>query len=268
MVFIYVLKLVNNKYYIGKTTNPRFRLGSHFNKETTSWVTKYHAEQIIELVPDCDDYDEDKFTIKYMKKYGISNVRGGSFCEIILSRDNYSTLQKMIKGSEDKCYTCGKSGHYASACFEILEEVWECEYCGKEFDSERGTKMHETKWCKSNPCKGGYNTSSINVGSIVIINGIKSRPEINGEIVRVLKQHGERWVVVGNFGTMVSKQLALKPIMLSLVSKRMGTTYANKYDNVCYKCGRYGHYANSCYTKRDVVGNALDMLKWFQLQFK
>ena len=31
MVFIYILELENKKYYIGKTTNPQFRIESHFN---------------------------------------------------------------------------------------------------------------------------------------------------------------------------------------------------------------------------------------------
>ena len=30
MVFIYVLRLTNGKYYVGKTTNPEFRLETHF----------------------------------------------------------------------------------------------------------------------------------------------------------------------------------------------------------------------------------------------
>ena len=33
MVFIYTLKLDSNKYYIGKTYDPNFRLESHFNSE-------------------------------------------------------------------------------------------------------------------------------------------------------------------------------------------------------------------------------------------
>ena len=31
MIYIYVLELENKKYYVGKTTNPDFRLEQHFN---------------------------------------------------------------------------------------------------------------------------------------------------------------------------------------------------------------------------------------------
>jgi len=31
MVYIYILELENYKYYVGKTTNPNFRIDSHFN---------------------------------------------------------------------------------------------------------------------------------------------------------------------------------------------------------------------------------------------
>ncbi len=38
MVYIYILKLENNKYYVGKTTNPEFRVNSHFKNEGSSWT--------------------------------------------------------------------------------------------------------------------------------------------------------------------------------------------------------------------------------------
>jgi len=41
MVFIYILKLEDNKYYIGKTDNPEFRLDAHFNYAGSSWTKKY-----------------------------------------------------------------------------------------------------------------------------------------------------------------------------------------------------------------------------------
>ena len=41
MVYIYILKLKNNKYYVGKTSNPKFRLESHFNSNGSVWTMKY-----------------------------------------------------------------------------------------------------------------------------------------------------------------------------------------------------------------------------------
>ena len=40
MVNIYILQLENNKYYIGKTTQPEIRLESHFNSNGSSWTIK------------------------------------------------------------------------------------------------------------------------------------------------------------------------------------------------------------------------------------
>ena len=41
MVYIYVLKLRNNKYYVGKTNNPQFLLESHFNLNGSEWTKIY-----------------------------------------------------------------------------------------------------------------------------------------------------------------------------------------------------------------------------------
>ena len=76
MVTIYILQLQDNKYYIGKTTQPEIRLESHFNSNGSSWTKKYKPIKVIDLIHDCDDFDEDKYTLKYMQKYGINNVRG------------------------------------------------------------------------------------------------------------------------------------------------------------------------------------------------
>ena len=115
MVCIYILELQSGKYYVGKTINPKFRLDQHFNSNGSVWTQKYKPIKIIELISHCDDYDEDKYTLKYMAKYGIDNVRGGAFCQVKLSRENIITIQKMINGSEDKCYICGKK-HFVDKC--------------------------------------------------------------------------------------------------------------------------------------------------------
>ena len=41
---------------------------------------------MIEILSNCDDYDEDKITRQYMDKYGINNVRGGSVVSVNLDK--------------------------------------------------------------------------------------------------------------------------------------------------------------------------------------
>jgi predicted GIY-YIG superfamily endonuclease len=106
MVFIYILQLENKKYYVGKTLNPGFRLEQHFNSSGSQWTKKYKPLKVLEIIPNCDNFDEDKYTLKFMEKYGINNVRGGTFCELKLNKDNKTIIKKMLKGAMDKCYIC------------------------------------------------------------------------------------------------------------------------------------------------------------------
>ena len=118
MVFIYILQLELNKYYIGKTNNPDIRLDSHFNSNGSEWTKIYKPIKVYELISDCDSYDEDKYTLKYMEKEGIDNVRGGSFCQIELSDEQIKLINQMIKGASDKCFNCGESDHFIKDCIE------------------------------------------------------------------------------------------------------------------------------------------------------
>ena len=118
MVFIYILLLELNKYYIGKTNNPDIRLDSHFNSNGSEWTKIYKPIKVYELISDCDSYDEDKYTLKYMEKEGIDNVRGGSFSQIKLSDEQIKLINQMIKGASDKCFNCGESGHFIKDCIE------------------------------------------------------------------------------------------------------------------------------------------------------
>tara|TARA_Y100000389_G_scaffold204202_2_gene255561 strand:+ start:14946 stop:15833 length:888 start_codon:yes stop_codon:yes gene_type:complete len=119
-VYIYILELEQGKYYIGKTSNPQFRLNTHFKSSDTSWTTEYKPCRIEKLIPDCDSYDEDKYTLKYMSMHGIDNVRGGSFCQIDLSPEQINQIKNMIKGAENKCYNCGSNSHFAKDCLKSI----------------------------------------------------------------------------------------------------------------------------------------------------
>ena len=121
----------------------------------SEWTKIYKPLRVIEVKPNCDVYDEDKITIQYMDKYGINNVRGGSFVSVKLDKSTIDTLKKMSNGTNNQCFICGKAEHFAKECQEnecwetdSNEEVWVCEYCGKEFIEENKCEYHE-KYCNS-----------------------------------------------------------------------------------------------------------------------
>src|SRR5437660_711566 len=102
MVFIYILKLQSGKYYVGKTNDPSRRIEDH-NVKGSEWTKKYKPVRLIELLSNCDNFDEDKYTLKYMARHGIDNVRGGTFCKITIPSMHTEVIREMIIGATDRC---------------------------------------------------------------------------------------------------------------------------------------------------------------------
>lgn len=122
MVYIYILKLLAGKYYVGKTNDPQTRIMEHFNGRGSAWTSKYRPTHVYDIVSNCDHYDEDKYTVKMMATYGIQNVRGGSFVKINLDQNDINTITKMINSGQNKCFQCGNRGHFFNNCHK-------CEVC-------------------------------------------------------------------------------------------------------------------------------------------
>ena len=115
-VSIYILELADGKYYIGESFNPQKRISGHFNGTGSAWTKKYKPKSIVDVISNCDRFDEDKYTKIYMARYGIKNVRGGSYCQIKLSDETKKLLRKEIRASDNKCYYCGQGGHFIINC--------------------------------------------------------------------------------------------------------------------------------------------------------
>ncbi len=114
---VYVLKLSNDKYYVGKTNKiPEERFMEHVNGHGSEWTRLYKPLLIIKVIENIDKYDEDKITKKYMDKYGIDNVRGGSYTSVQLLDYQIKALQLELCTYNDKCYKCQKQGHFADQC--------------------------------------------------------------------------------------------------------------------------------------------------------
>ncbi len=133
---IYILECASNtedktegfKYYIGKTNNDvSIRFTQHKSSDNTcAWTTKYKPIKIVETIKSNDSLDEDKVTKKYMMKYGIENVRGGSYVKVKLDDWMIKSLEHELISSKDLCYNCKEKGHYYKDCplnnkFNILK---------------------------------------------------------------------------------------------------------------------------------------------------
>ena len=116
LFYTYVLELNEKKYYVGKSSKPMKRIGDHISTRGSGWTHHYEPLKILEINEAHDPMEEDFTTLRYMYRMGIDNVRGGSFCELNLSQENIMTLEKMIKGTDDRCYFCGSSDHLIATC--------------------------------------------------------------------------------------------------------------------------------------------------------
>jgi len=111
-MIIYILKLENDKYYIGKTHDIIKRLHFHKNNLGSEWTKKYKYKSVIKTINSNSPFDEDKYVKIYMDKYGIDNVRGGSYNQIILSSEQKNNLIKELQTINNACYRCGRNNHF------------------------------------------------------------------------------------------------------------------------------------------------------------
>ena len=242
IIWIYVLKLNSNKYYVGRTdrnVNDRFlehcnpqsqseirshkcnpqsqseirshkcnpqsqsEIRSHkcnpqlitndcesniFNTNGASWTRLYKPLEILEVYQTNDNFDEDKYTIKMMSKFGIDNVRGGSFVNEKLTNEQIDIIKKMINNGIDGCFKCGSKDHYINQCShkdEIIEntsvseiinkmskfksyrcKAYCCRFCGKVFSTMKGATHHENIYCVKNPNRQTSKNNCIRCGNI------------------------------------------------------------------------------------------------------
>lgn len=100
--YIYVLKLVEDRYYVGRTINIFRRTQEHFTGVGSIYTRKYKPLKVVEVEEEITTDDERKMTFKYVEKYGWGKVRGSYWCSLEIKRwPNLKSYEKM-KSQRDK----------------------------------------------------------------------------------------------------------------------------------------------------------------------
>ena len=111
---IFLLKLENNKFYVNLS----------YDIIINNWLIKHKVINVIKIIPECDNYHLDIYTIMYMSEYGINNVRGGRFINIKLNNIDLIFINKFINNIINKCYICGDTNHLADKCNQDYDDIF------------------------------------------------------------------------------------------------------------------------------------------------
>jgi predicted GIY-YIG superfamily endonuclease len=119
--YVYVLKLEEGKFYVGKSKDVDARLRYHRKgANARAWTAKYKpvpGDDAIyyQEVMKHNTY-EDAMTEKVMFDFGIENVRGGTYSQEKLPPHQVQTLEDKKCTWEDRCFVCMKKGHMSRFC--------------------------------------------------------------------------------------------------------------------------------------------------------
>lgn len=96
--------------------DPEKRFIEHLSGSGSSWTQLHEPINILEIIPNVDDFEEDKQVKKLMSLHGIDNVRGGSYSQIELSPEQKNLLQTELRSAQNQCVNCGKNNHFIKDC--------------------------------------------------------------------------------------------------------------------------------------------------------
>lgn len=116
MVCIFVLLLENDKYYIGSCNDPNNDINKYLTGYGPKWIKKHKPIKIREIISPCDIFDIDKHTKRYMATHGVSNVRGGAYSNLRLSKSDCNHIDKEIFSALGMCMHCGSDNHISIEC--------------------------------------------------------------------------------------------------------------------------------------------------------
>ena len=138
--YYYILELMDKKWYVGRTKNLDRRVKEHKTGIGSQWTKLYPVISLHKYMVSNSNFEEDMIVKEYMSKYGVENVRGGTYSTVQLEENTKKIINKEIVHANNLCFKCGKSGHYIGNCVERKKK--EEEYVIK-FGKYKGQKLED-----------------------------------------------------------------------------------------------------------------------------
>jgi hypothetical protein len=216
---IYILKLQEGKYYVGKSNNVIKRYQQHVEGTGSSWTRKYKPITLEKTVAQQSPFDEDKFVKEYMSEHGIENVRGGSYVAEELSQSQLDALKAEIWGANDLCNKCGRESHFYKDCYA-------------KSDTE-GNIISQPTLSKIDIIKSAIESAVSAAVTAAVTAALKTLSEHEPTKRKVVKKQPKP----------VEQPEQEEPVQES--------------QDLCFRCGRSGHYSNTCYAKTHINGKEI-----------
>jgi hypothetical protein len=150
-MIVYTLRLAEGHFYVGRVGNDEdlpARLEQHESGNGSQWTKLHPVVDVHNTILNAEPVDEDAQVVRMAAKYGLDNVRGGSFCTPDLADGDAHVLKKMVCSVRGTCYHCDEAGHCANECPVTLAigmqhgGDWRCSNCGDNHQFGRNKKCH------------------------------------------------------------------------------------------------------------------------------